>query len=163
MPFEKGQSGNPGGRPPGARNKATVIAEMLLLGEAEAMTRSAIERAKAGDTAALRMCLDRLVPPCRHRTVAFELPPLGCAADAVSAIAAITAGVASGELTAAEAGELSGLVDRFVRALEAKVFEQQLAKLERETARHVSTTQWDRARNDDRRPVPDQYNFGDAP
>ena len=55
MPFEKGQCGNPNGRPPGARNKATIMAEMLLQGEAETMTRLVIERAKAGDMAAIRI------------------------------------------------------------------------------------------------------------
>lgn len=38
-PFSKGRSGNPRGRPPGARNAATVIAEQLLDGEAEALIR----------------------------------------------------------------------------------------------------------------------------
>ena len=99
MPFQKGQSGNPLGRPPGARNKATIMAETLLQGEVEAMTRLAIERAKAGDMAALRMCLDRAAPPCKHRTIEFELPPLESAADAASALAAITGAVAAGELT----------------------------------------------------------------
>jgi hypothetical protein len=48
MQFQKGQGGNPLGRPPGARNKATLIAEALLQGEAAELTRAAIERAKAG-------------------------------------------------------------------------------------------------------------------
>ncbi len=69
MPFEKGQSGNPGGRPPGARNRATIIAESLLQGETETITRLAIERAKTGDMAALRLCLDRVAPPLRHRAI----------------------------------------------------------------------------------------------
>jgi len=42
--FEKGQSGNPGGRRPGWRNRATLAAEVLLEGEAEALTRMAIAR-----------------------------------------------------------------------------------------------------------------------
>jgi len=164
MPFEKGQSGNPAGRPPGARNRATIMAELLLQGEAEAMTRLAIERAKAGDIAALRMCLDRLLPPCRHRAIEFEIPRLTSAADAVAAMAAITAGVAAGDLTAAEAGELSGLVDRFARVLETTVLEQRVVRLERETARPDADRrgQDDQAHNDDRG-VRDQYNFGDAP
>lgn len=41
-PFQKGHSGNPQGRPPGA---ATVIAEQLLEGEAATITRKAIELA----------------------------------------------------------------------------------------------------------------------
>ena len=136
MPFEKGQSGNPFGRPPGARNKATMIAESLLQGETEAITRLAIERAKAGDMAALRMCLDRVAPPLRHRAIAFELPPLASAADAVTALAAITAAVAEGELTPAEAGELVKLVDTFARVLDLAAFEQRIVRLER----HVRTS-----------------------
>jgi hypothetical protein len=38
-PFPKGHSGNPRGRPPGARNAATVLAEQLLDGEAEGLIR----------------------------------------------------------------------------------------------------------------------------
>jgi hypothetical protein len=132
MPFEKGQSGNPSGRPPGARNKATIIAETLLQGEVEALTRVAIERAMAGDMAALRLCLDRAAPPCKRRTIAFELPPLVTAADAAAALAAITAAVAAGELTPSEAGELCKLVAAFRLTLEATVFEQRLAELRRD-------------------------------
>jgi len=44
-PFAPGQSGNPNGRPKGARNKATIAAEALLDGEAEGLTRKALEMA----------------------------------------------------------------------------------------------------------------------
>jgi len=37
--FKTGQSGNPGGRPKGALNKATLATQALLDGEAEALTR----------------------------------------------------------------------------------------------------------------------------
>jgi Family of unknown function (DUF5681) len=167
MPFEKGQSGNPAGRPPGARNKATIMAEMLLQGEVEEMTRVAIKRAKEGDMAALRMCLDRAAPPCKHRTIAFELPPLESAQDAASALAAITAAVAAGELTPSEAGELFKLVDGFARMLEAKNLEQRVAKLEREVgipdaeANQISRND-QISRNNQSSPT-DPYNFGDAP
>lgn len=61
-PFEKGQSGNRDGRPQGSRNKATLAVEALLEGEAEALTRKAIERALEGDIQALRLCLERVCP-----------------------------------------------------------------------------------------------------
>ena len=73
-PFEPGKSGNPNGRPKGARNRTTALAEGLLDGEAEAITRKLIDKALEGDNAALRLCLERLLPPKRGRTVSFELP-----------------------------------------------------------------------------------------
>src|SRR5215475_9848913 len=65
--FRPGVSGNPAGRPKGARNKSTLAAEALLDGEAEALTRKAVEMALGGDTVALRLCLERLVPPRKDR------------------------------------------------------------------------------------------------
>src|SRR5712691_7176439 len=115
------QRGNPG-RPKGARHRATLAAEALLDGEAEALTRKAIELALAGDTTALRLCLDRVVPPRRERPVHFKVPLLESASDAAGAMAVITVGVATGEVTAGQAAELTRLVEGFVKALEAADF-----------------------------------------
>src|SRR3954454_18747405 len=60
------------GRPLGARNKATLAAVALLEGEAEALTRRCVELALAGDTTALRLCLERLLP--EGRAVRLQLP-----------------------------------------------------------------------------------------
>jgi Family of unknown function (DUF5681) len=60
-PFKPGQSGNPAGKPKGARNRSTIAAETLLEGEAKALTRKAIELGLAGDTTALRLCLEGIV------------------------------------------------------------------------------------------------------
>ena len=118
-PFTKGQSGNPSGKPKGARHRATLAAEALLDGEAEALTRKAIELALAGDSIALRLCLDRILPPRRERPLRFVLPELRSSADAAAAVGAILAAVASGNACVAEAGELAKLVDAFIRAAEA--------------------------------------------
>ena len=97
-PFEPG---NPG-RPKASRNKATLAAEALLDGEAEALTRKAIELALAGDVTALRLCWDRIVPARKDRPVTFALPDLQQANDAVTASAAIVEAVAHGDLTPSE-------------------------------------------------------------
>src|SRR5216683_280288 len=75
-PFEKGQSGNPLGRRVGCRNKTTIAAASLLAGEAEALMRKAVELALVGDPTAMRLCLERILPQCRERTVKFALPPI---------------------------------------------------------------------------------------
>ena len=62
-PFEKGVSGNPTGRPRGSRNATTLALEALLDGQANALTQKAIDLALGGDMAALRLCLDAILPP----------------------------------------------------------------------------------------------------
>jgi hypothetical protein len=113
-PFEKGRSGNPGGRQRGSRNKATLAAAALLAGESEALTRKAVEMALAGDPTAMRLCMERVLPPCRERTVRFSLPPIEAARTGESAV---TAALARGEITPGEAERIAGVVDTFVRAI----------------------------------------------
>src|SRR5713226_1671185 len=88
-PFEPGQSGNPSGRPKGARNRATLAVEALLDDEAEALTRKVVAMALEGNIAALRLCIERLSPPRRDRSVEFNLPKMESAADAVAASSAV--------------------------------------------------------------------------
>ena len=78
----------------------------------------------------MRLCLDRILPPRRERPVNFKLPALQSAGDAAGAMAAIASAVASAEITASEAGELTKLVEAFVRALEASELDQRLRALE---------------------------------
>jgi hypothetical protein len=130
MQFPRGESGNPAGRPRGARNKATILLQNLLEGDAAAIIGKAAELAKDGDVAAIRICMDRLAPARRSNTVAFDLPPLGTATDTVAAAAAIVAAVAAGELTPPEAADLAKVIDIYLRALATAGFEQRLARLE---------------------------------
>src|SRR5215472_15853542 len=106
-PSQKGCSGTPQGRPLGARNAATMIAEQLLDGEVEAITRKVIELAKQGDLTALRLCLERIVPPRRERPVNFTLPEINSVDHATKAMAAITTAVANGELTLGSGHEIA--------------------------------------------------------
>src|SRR5207248_2441793 len=59
-PFEKCQSGNPAGRRAGRGSARPRLRNLLLDGEAQALTRKAVELALDGNTMALRMCLDRI-------------------------------------------------------------------------------------------------------
>ena len=130
-PFEPG---NPG-RPKGSRNKATLAAEALLDGEAETLTRKAIDLANAGDTTALRMCIERILPARKDRPVPISLPPITNPADAVTVLAAITSAVSDGEITPMEASELSKVVDSYTRAVETRDIVARLDRLEAEKER----------------------------
>jgi hypothetical protein len=119
MRFQAGQSGNPAGRPPGSRNKRTIIAEKLLDDRAGELTTAAITQATGGDPAALRACMDRVVPRLRHRPLDFTLPDLVTLADTPVAINAIAQGLACGELDLDEAAALMRAVREFTQALAA--------------------------------------------
>ena len=121
--------GNPG-RPKGARHKATQAALALLDGEAEALTRKAVEMALAGDGAAMRLCLERIAPPRKDAPVTFPLPPMQSAADAAKAAGAVLDAVALGELTPTEGAQIMGLVETYRRTLETSDLEARVAALE---------------------------------
>lgn len=123
--------GNPyGGRKHGSRNKTTIAIEQLLEGEHDALTRAAIDKALEGDTAALRLCLDRLAPPRKDSPVMFKLPSIKSAEDAVSASTALLSAVADGEVTPDEAGRVMALLTSHKALVETCDLETRIATLE---------------------------------
>lgn len=125
-PFEPG---NPG-KPKGARSRATMAAEALLAGEAEKLTRTAIDKALEGDTVALRLCLERLVPPRKDSPITIELPSITTAADVVAASAAVLTAVGAGEISPDEAGRVMTLLTAHRAIVEAGDLERRIAALE---------------------------------
>lgn len=125
-PFARG---NPG-KPKGARGRATMAAEALLDGEAEGLTRKAIELALAGDTVAMRLCLERLVPARKDRPIVFDLPAAVGASDHPKALAAVLVAVAAGELTPTEAEAFASILEHHRRAIETGELADRLAALE---------------------------------
>ena len=134
--FQKGRSGNPGGRRPGCRNRVTQTAEVLLEGEAESLTRKAIELALEGDTTALRLCLERIVPQRRSRAVAFDLPQLDRVEDLAGAVGSVLQEVACGRLLLDEGATLVGMMESKRRAMETIDLEKRLRALEAESPDH---------------------------
>ena len=129
--FKKGQSGNPNGKPKGARNKATLAAEALLDGEAEVITRKAIEKAKEGDMAAIRLCLERILPTIKSRPIEIDLPPVETAEDITAAQGAVIAAMARGEITPDDASTVAGVLEAKRRAIETVELEKRLDILEK--------------------------------
>ena len=102
----------------------------LLEGQAEALTQRAVELALAGDTTALRLCLERIAPPQKDNPVRFAMPRMATACDAAEAAAAVLQAVSSGELTPSEGAMVMGLVDSYRRTLEVSELEARMAALD---------------------------------
>ena len=131
MPFQKGRSGNPAGKPKGALNKTTLIAQSLLEGEAEALVRKVVQMALEGDPACLRICLERLVPVKKDAPIRIDIPEIASVADIPKLLAAITARLSEGGITPPETVTLIGLADTFRKTLEVVELESRLSVLER--------------------------------
>jgi hypothetical protein len=129
-PFVKGQSGNPAGRPRRPRSDSANAVQSALEREAEALGRKAVELALGGDTAALRLCLDRLMPSRGDRVVPLALPPVRGAGDLSAAMAAIMAAAARGKISLREGIGLAKLIDVFLRAIDTHDFDRRLRVLE---------------------------------
>ena len=128
--WPKGVSGNAAGRPRGARHKATLAVEAMLEGEAERLGRKAIEMALAGDTIALRLCLERIAPVHRSRAVEVDLPTIASAADMPPALSVVIAAMASGEISPDEAAAVAGVIEVSRKAIETVDLEQRIRSLE---------------------------------
>jgi hypothetical protein len=101
-------------------------------GEAETLTRKAIEVAIAGDGVALRLCLERILPARKSRRVEFHLPTLDTAADLPLAYSAVVAAMSAGELSPDEALIISNVFEGKRKALETVDHEARLAALEKQ-------------------------------
>ena len=130
-PFEPGQSGNPRGRPKGSRNAVTLLAEALLDGEAEAIIRKLVEKALDGDSSAMRLALERMLPPKRHRatTIDFE-GEINTPTEAARASGAVLSACAKGEISSEEATQIIGVIATHVKLTESAELATRIAALE---------------------------------
>ena len=130
MGFKQGTSGNPSGRPVGSKNKATALRK-LLDDNSEVMLSKLIEMAKEGNIQAIRIAVERLLPPVRENKVTLALPRIDSIAGCCHAQASIIEAVANGELLPSEGDALSGLVENRRKALETSELADRIAALEK--------------------------------
>lgn len=128
--FKPGQSGNPAGKPKGTRHKSTMAALALLEGEASALTRKAIDEALGGNMVALKLCLERLVPPAKERPVDIVFPEVSEASDLAKLTATLLAAVGNGDLDPGQAASLAKVVEIHRNTLETEDIESRLQKIE---------------------------------
>jgi uncharacterized protein DUF5681 len=134
MTFQQGESGNPAGRPRGARNKRTLAVESMFDRDATAIIDELIKLAKDGDVKAIRLCIDRIFPRPRGRPVAFDLPPMTTTTDAITAMGAVVQAIGDGELSAEEGADLAKVVAGFSQTVATADMEQRLRRIEQSLA-----------------------------
>jgi len=133
--FQPGQSGNPTGRPKGARTKVLAALDALGEGEAEAIVLAMVEKAKDGDAMAARSILDRVWPVRKGSRIQFALPPIEKPEQLPAAIASITQQVADGEISPDEGTLIVGLIEAQKRAVEMNELASRIAALESRSSR----------------------------
>ena len=128
--FQRGISGNPSGKPKGTLHRATQATMLLLEGEAEALTRKAVELALEGNTAALKLCLERIAPALKATSpsIKLDIPEPGNLADTARAF---IAAAANGNLAPDIAAQLVSAVASVARVEEMEQFKHRLESLER--------------------------------
>ncbi len=130
MVWAKGQSGNPTGKPAGARNKATVMVLKIMETGAKEIADAVVDLARGGDLTAARLVLERLVPPAKERPIFLALPDTRTADGIAEAQQAILQAVAAGDLLPGEAATMAGIVEARRKAVETLAFEQRITALE---------------------------------
>lgn len=78
----------------------------------------------------MRLCFERILPLQVGRALSFELPAVNSTGDPASVMSAIIAAVAAGDITPAEATEVSQLIDAAGRAFENRDFDRRPAATE---------------------------------
>lgn len=128
--FQPGQSGNPAGKPKGTRHKATQAMMTMLEGESEALTRKALELALAGDTTALKLCLDRIAPPLKPMSPAINLdiPMPDSLTDTAKAF---IAAAANGDVSPEVAAQMVSAIASVARVEEMEEVKDRLEALEK--------------------------------
>jgi hypothetical protein len=141
MTFHPGQSGNPAGRAVGSRNKKTLAAEAALFDRAQELVDDMVARAKRGEPAAMRLCMERILPAGRGRPLPIELPSIRSTEDALAAADVIMDALKEGAISAREAVDLLRVVEGLTRLTGAIAFIKKVAR--REVAKAAQTLGFD--------------------
>jgi dihydrodipicolinate synthase/N-acetylneuraminate lyase len=131
MPFKKGQSGNPAGRPKGLRDRRAAL-RYKLTRQLPDILKTLAAAAKAGDIPAAKLILERTLPALKTAAETLTLPaPETLAGQGRVVMEA----VASGDISPDEALKLMQAVGAQLRIVEAEEMAKRIEALEQALSR----------------------------
>ena len=128
-PFEPGNKVGRG-RPRGSRNKTTILAQQLLDQHAEPLIKKCIVMALQGDTKAMQLCLDRIVPARRELPVRMGTIPTRTPAELAEASQALTQRVTGGQLTPTQGKAFAEVLDLRRQVIETHDIDKRVRAME---------------------------------
>lgn len=129
MAFEKGRSGNPAGKPPGTRDWRSKLRAQLEKAGPD-IVQSVVNQAKAGDLQAIKIVMDRLVPPLKSTSAPVALP-LPSGSGFLGRAEAVFSAMGKGELSPDDGAALLGALTALLKAKEIDDLEARIAELEK--------------------------------
>lgn len=127
--YVKGKPPGPG-RPPGSRNKSTLVLDEIGREGIEEVIRKVAGAARDGNMYAASILLARTWPRGIGRPVTLDLPPVETAGGIVQAQAAVVAAMAAGTITPDEAAAIGQVLEGQRRAIETHDHEKRIRGLE---------------------------------
>lgn len=132
--FKPGKSGNPAGRPKGIKDRRVALREKLLP-HADQLIEMVTTFAKSGDMAAMKIVMDRIIPPLKEEPIHVTIPKIESAVDCRQAQAAVVNAVAAGDMLPSEGQAISSLIEAQRRAFETTELAQQMRDLHEEISK----------------------------
>lgn len=141
-PFQPGNTFGRG-RPKGSRNKRSAVAQEILDQHSDPLSRKCVAMALQGDTRAMALCMERILPALRDPWVHLRLPKLKQVKDVALGAKRVLEAIAQGELTPAAGEMISNLIENYRQTFEGQEMEARIAELEK------------RAQEQERKPRPE--------
>jgi hypothetical protein len=129
--YQKGESGNPQGRPKGIINQATLRASIEK--DVPAIIKALTEQATSGDVGACKLLLDRVLPALKPQDTTIQLP---MGDDLAANGRAILAATGNADITPEQASKLLQGLGSLARVLETG---ELLARIESLEQAHAAT------------------------
>jgi len=122
------------GRPKGSPNKSSSPEQDVLDGYAGKLMLKCISMAGQGNVAALRLCMERILPARREALFQLNLPKIRTTQD-VNKAEKVTQAMARGRMTASDGEKVMSILEMRFRIIDSAELESRLARLETQASK----------------------------